>query len=152
MVDAPTPRLDIAAFRAEAPALYDALTAFGAGLKATGLEADLLELVKLRASQMNGCAFCLSYHLQLARKLGVTAAKLDLLAAWHDAALYSPRERAALALTEALTRLDAHGVPDSLYDAVSAVFSESERIGLIAAIGQINLWNRIGVGFRFPTV
>ena len=113
-----------------------------------GLEHSLLELVKLRASQVNGCAHCIDMHAKDARKAGETEQRLHLLVAWRESPLFSPRERAALAWTEALTRLADTHAPDSDYDALRAEFSEEEMVKLTVAIGMINVWNRIAVGFR----
>ena len=143
------PRIDHGTFRNMAPGIYAALLAIGQEVEAAGLDRGLLELVKLRASQINGCAFCLGYHLNAARKLGVAQTRLDLLAAWHDAAIFSETERAALAWTEAVTNLTAHGAPDAAYDAVRAHFTEAETVFLTVQIGLINNWNRIGVALRF---
>lgn len=109
---------------------------------------ELLELVKLRASQMNGCAFCIYMHTSDLRKRGVDEMKLFLLNAWRDSYLYSDRERAALGWTEALTRVAENGASDEAYEALSAEFNEEERVQLTFAIGAINVWNRLQVGFR----
>ncbi len=103
----------------------------------------------MRASQLNGCAFCLQLHLNFARKLGVAAAKLDLVAAWREAGVFDERESAALAWTETLTRLGAESASDAEYAALRAQFSEDEALFLTVAIGVINQWNRIGVALRF---
>jgi AhpD family alkylhydroperoxidase len=142
------PRVDYRSFRKAAPQAYAALLAIGEAVEASGLDKALLELLKLRASQINGCAFCLQHHLNEARKLGVPAAKLDLVAAWPDAGLFSEAECAALAFTEALTHLP-NGVSDSLYTTMRTHFSQTEIIALTIAIGLINNWNRIGVALRF---
>jgi AhpD family alkylhydroperoxidase len=142
-----TPRLD--PFHA-APALMQSWLAFGRGVAANGgLEESLLELVKIRASQINGCAFCIQYHLSLLRKLDVPAAKIDLLPAWREAGIYSPREMAALAWTETLTVMGPESAPDATYAQVLEHFSEEEALFLTVAIGTINQWNRIAVGLRF---
>jgi len=126
-----------------------ALRTIGESASAAGIDKAIVELVKLRASQINGCAFCLQFHLNLARKLGVPAAKLDLVAAWHDAGIFSPREEAALAWAETITRIADGGVPEGAYAAVRAEFDEAEVAALTLAIGAVNLWNRLGVAFRF---
>lgn len=147
-----SPRIKQQDFYKIAPAARDALIALGKAVDASGLEKPLTELVKLRVSQINGCAFCLQMHLTMAREQGVAAAKLDLVAAWPDADIYSPRERAALAWTEALT-VFAHGPAlDDAYAAVQKVFSDSEICFLTAAIANINAWNRISVGLRFAPI
>jgi AhpD family alkylhydroperoxidase len=108
----------------------------------------LLVLVRMRASQINGCAYCLHMHSEEARKLGESDDRLLLLDAWHESAMYTVRERAALAWTEALTKIADTHAPDDVYDQVRSVFSEDELISLSAAIAMINAWNRISIGFR----
>ena len=115
---------------------------------ASGLEHSLLELVKIRASQINRCAICLHMHSRDARKAGESEMRVIMLAAWHESPLYSPRERAALGWTDALTRLADHEVPDEAYAAIEAEFSEAERVALTLVIGTINTFNRLGAGFR----
>ncbi|MFO1299596.1 MAG: carboxymuconolactone decarboxylase family protein [Burkholderiaceae bacterium] len=132
-----------------APAAVAALRALGKAVDESGLEKPLTELIKVRASQVNGCAFCIQYHLNVARKLGVEAPKLDLLAAWREAGVHSPRERAALAWTEALTRMDRHSVSDANWAQVQAQFTRSEIAFLTASIGAINAWNRIAGALHF---
>jgi AhpD family alkylhydroperoxidase len=148
-------RLGFAAFKEANPDIYAAMTNLSA--KASeGLEKDLVELVKLRVSQINGCAFCLQFHLTLARNAKVPAVKLDLVAAWHDAGIFSAREQAALAWAETLTKLAGSTVSDTDYQAVRREFSEKEVAHLSTVIGVINVWNRISTGFAFapqiPTV
>jgi AhpD family alkylhydroperoxidase len=130
------------------PATYQALLALQAAVDRTSLEKPLLELVKIRASQINTCAFCLHMHARDARKAGVSEERIYLLEAWRESPLYSDRERAALAWTEALTLLPQSGAPDDVYAHLKAQFSEPEIVDLTLAIGTINLWNRFGVGFR----
>jgi AhpD family alkylhydroperoxidase len=143
------PRLTFQAFKDGNPDIYAAISTLS--LKASeGLEKDLVELVKLRASQINGCAFCLQFHLTLARNAKVPAAKLDLLAAWRDAGIFSAREQAAIAWTEILTRLSNTTVSDTDYQAVRQEFTEQEIGHLTTVIGVINVWNRISTGFAFP--
>ena len=142
------PRIGRAAFRRLAAPVVNALVAIDQAAVAAGLDPTLLELVKLRASQVNGCAFCVQYHLNAARAQQVAREKLDLLVVWREVGLYSDRERAALAWTEVLTDL-AVGVDDDDFDDAREFFSESELAHLSAAIGAINTWNRISVGFRF---
>jgi AhpD family alkylhydroperoxidase len=121
---------------------------FGKVVLQGGLEGSLMELVKIRASQINGCAFCLHMHTTQARKQGETEERLYLLDAWRESPLYSARERAALAWTEALTRLPETHAPDDVYRTVQAQFSEQELVTLTLLIVAINGWNRIQVGFR----
>jgi AhpD family alkylhydroperoxidase len=135
-------------FRAEAPDLYDAVSALSQAAGKAGLDKGLIELVKLRASQINGCAFCLQHHILLAEKLGVGADKLNLLVAWREAPQFSSRERAALAWTEALTDLEG-GVGDEVFAQARAEFSETELLYLTSAITAINVWNRFGVAYRW---
>ncbi len=142
-------RMSYEQFVAASPAAAAALRTLGQAAVEAGVEKEIVELVKLRASQINGCAFCLQFHLTLARKLGMAAAKLDLVAAWHDAGIFSPREQAALAWAETVTRVAEKGVSDAAYAAARAQFSEAELAGLTLAIGAVNAWNRLGVAFRF---
>ncbi|NVO15425.1 MAG: carboxymuconolactone decarboxylase family protein [Rhodoplanes sp.] len=115
---------------------------------AKALDKRLLSLVKTRVSQINGCAFCLHMHSAEARKAGETDARLLLLDAWHESALYSDRERAALAWAEALTRIADTHAPDATWEEARRFFSEDELIALSIAIGMINAWNRLAIGFR----
>jgi AhpD family alkylhydroperoxidase len=115
---------------------------------ASGLEHSLLDLVKIRASQINRCAICLHMHSSDARKAGETEMRVIMLGAWHESPLYTARERAALGWTDALTRLADHEVPDEAYAAIEAEFTEAERVALTLAIGTINTFNRLGAGFR----
>jgi AhpD family alkylhydroperoxidase len=136
-------------FQKTAPAARDALLAMGRTADDCGVDKEIIELAKLRASQINNCAFCLQIHLNVSRKLGVAQEKLDLVATWHEAGIFSDRECAALAWAECLTRLADRGVPDEAYDAVRKHFSESEVVFLSTAIATINAWNRLGAAFRF---
>ncbi|MES2751976.1 MAG: carboxymuconolactone decarboxylase family protein [Pseudomonadota bacterium] len=131
-----------------APEGIKAMMALEASIKASGLEHSLIELVKMRASQINGCAYCIHMHATDARAHGETEMRLYMLNAWRESTLYSARERAALAWTEALTLIAATGAPDADYDLVKAEFTESEQVNLTLLIGAINLWNRLQVGFR----
>ena len=142
-------RMEYAEFTKAAPDVVSALRALTKTATDAGLEKDLVELIKIRASQINGCAFCLQYHLNEARKHGVAPEKLDLVATWEEAGVYSERERAALAWTETLTRVADGGVSDEAYAAVGRTFNDKETTYLTSAIGNINAWNRIGVAFRF---
>jgi len=117
-------------------------------LRNSGLEYSLYELVKMRASQINGCAFCLHMHSKDARAAGETEERLYLLNAWRESSLYTPRERAALAWTEALTLVAQTGAPDADYEGLKPHFSESEIVNLTLLIGLINSWNRLAVGLR----
>ena len=124
------------------------MLAIEAYLKDCGLEHALMHLVKMRASQINGCAYCLHMHSSDALKDGEEAKRLFLLDAWEESNLYTPRERAALAWTEALTKVAETHAPDEVYAEVKAQFSEQEIADLTIAIGMINTWNRISIGLR----
>lgn len=115
---------------------------------AGGLEHSLLELVKIRVSQINGCAYCLHMHAADARKAGESEVRLHLLAAWRESSLFSPRERAALTWAESLTRIEQTQASDADYAVLKAQFTETEQVNLTFAIGAINVWNRLAVGFR----
>jgi len=130
------------------PAAYKPLLELQAYTDKCGLEHALLELVKTRASQINGCAFCLEMHTREARAAGESEARLYLLNAWRESPLYTNRERAALEWTEAVTLVSETGIPDAAWEAVRLEFSESEIVDLTVAIGMINVWNRLAVGFR----
>lgn len=114
----------------------------------SGLERSLYELVKTRASQINGCAYCLDMHTKDARKAGETEQRLYALNAWRETPFYTERERAALAWAEALTLISENDVPDSLYEATRQHFSEEEIVALTMAIVAINGWNRLAISFR----
>jgi len=130
------------------PELYDAMMALS-NASAKDIDPELGELIKIRASQINHCAFCLDMHMRDARKHGVSEQKLDVLAAWEEAGnLFSERERAALALTEAITELGNGHVADEVYARAAAVFSERELGQVIAMAVTINAWNRINVTIR----
>jgi len=117
-------------------------------IKAGPLEERLNHLVKMRASQINGCAYCLHMHSADARKAGESEARLYLLDAWHESNLYTPRERAALAWTESLTRVADTHAPDADYELVRSQFSDQELVHLTLLITNINAWNRLSIGFR----
>lgn len=117
-------------------------------VEASGLERSLFELVKLRASQINGCAFCIDMHTKDARKAGETEQRLYALSAWRETPFYTDRERAALEWTEALTRIAENEVSDELYEAVKAQFTEDDLLALTMAIIAINGWNRLAISFR----
>lgn len=119
-----------------------------ARIEAGGLEYGLIELVKLRASQINGCAYCLHMHSRDARSAGEREERLHLLPAWRESSLFNERERAALGWTEAVTRLAETGAPDAEFEALKAHFTEAEIGSLTLAIAMINLWNRVAVPLR----
>lgn len=114
----------------------------------SGLERSLYELIKIRASQINGCAYCLDMHTKDARKAGETEQRLYALSAWRETPFYSERERAALEWTEALTLIADNNVSDSLYEATRKYFSEKELVAVTMAIIAINGWNRLAISFR----
>lgn len=114
----------------------------------TELEAELIELVKLRASQINGCAYCIDMHTKDARALGMSEQRLYLLSAWREAPFYSERERAAMAWTEALTLISTSGASDELYREARESFSEKELVDLTMVVNAINGWNRLAISFR----
>jgi AhpD family alkylhydroperoxidase len=115
----------------------------------TSIEKSLHELVKIRASQINGCAYCLTMHTRDARAMGESEERMHLLSAWREAPSYfTPRERAALAWTECLTLVAEKGAPDDVYEAFAAEFSEQEQAELTLLVCTINVWNRFNVGFR----
>jgi AhpD family alkylhydroperoxidase len=140
-----TPRSQL---RSQAPDVYRAMAAFDRSIGEAGIDARLRELVKVRASQINGCAFCLHMHVPAARKLGETEDRLDTLAGWRESPFFDDRERAALALTDAVTLIAGEGVPDDVYDEAARHFSERELAALIWAIIAINSWNRIAIATR----
>jgi len=131
-----------------APDAMQAMLAVEAYLKNCGLEPALVNLVKMRASQINGCVFCIDMNSRDARARGETEQRLYLLDAWREAAVYSERERAALAWTDALTRIAETHAPDDAYSALRAQFSEAEIVKLSLVIAVINGWNRLAIGFR----
>ncbi len=135
-------------FKALAPDAYDIVASLGLAAAKAGIDKQLLELIKLRASQINGCAFCVQFHILQSESLGISADKLNLVVVWREAPLFSARERAALAWTEALT-LVTEGVSDEVYAQAAAEFSEGELAYLSSAIASINVWNRLGVAYRW---
>ncbi|NDH60529.1 MAG: carboxymuconolactone decarboxylase family protein [Alphaproteobacteria bacterium] len=142
-------RIAYDSFAKAAPAAQAALLAMGNAADESGLDKEIVELAKLRVSQINNCAFCLQIHLNVSRKLGIAREKLDLVATWHEAGIFSERECAALAWAEALTQLAGHSISDAAYDQVRRHFSESELVFLSTAIAAINAWNRLGAAFHF---
>jgi AhpD family alkylhydroperoxidase len=141
-------RRENAQFKQTAPDIYDAILALAQVAAKAGLDKQLLELVKIRASQINGCAFCVQYHILHAERIGVPADKINLVVVWREAPQFSGRERAALAWTEALTDIRG-GVSDEVYAEASAEFSEKELLYLTSAVSVINVWNRYGVAYRW---
>ena len=139
------PRLD---FYKTSPDAIKAMLAFSAATEKLGLEPALLELVKLRASQVNGCAFCVDMHAADARKGGETERRLYAVSVWRETPFFTPRERAALAWTEAVTQISARGAPDDVYAALNAEFTPKEQMDLTLAISMINCWNRLAISFH----
>lgn len=139
------PRFDAAKL---APGAYKALVGLETYLHQSGLEIPLLHLIKLRASQLNGCAFCIDMHWKDLRAIGETEQRLYSLDAWREGPFYSDRERAALAWTEAATLITTGHVPDSVYEEVRSHFTDKELADLTVAIATINAWNRIAISSR----
>jgi AhpD family alkylhydroperoxidase len=132
-----------------APAAIHAMLALEEYIrKSSRLEPSLLELVRMRASQINGCAYCLDMHSKDARANGETEQRLYALNAWRETPFFTDRERAALAWTEAVTQISQDHVPDSVYEEVRERFSEEELVNLTLAVGSINMWNRLAISFR----
>lgn len=131
-----------------APDLLQGMVQMEQTVKQAGLEQSLYELVKTRASQINGCAYCLHMHTTDARAAGESEMRLYLLNAWRESSLYTPRERAALAWTESLTLVSQTQAPDADYDALTEHFTQREIVGLTLLITTINAWNRLAIGFR----
>jgi len=133
-----------------APGVRDALLRVSEYVHQSGLEESLLGLVFLRASQINGCAFCIDMHWKDLRALGQSEETLYMLNAWREAPGYTERERAALAWTEAVTLVTMGHIPDEIYQAVSRQFTDEELVNLTLAITSINSWNRMNIAFRTP--
>lgn len=135
---------------AVAPDLLQPMLDLEDQLRSSELEHSLIELVKLRVSQINGCAFCIHMHTHDARAHGETEDRLHLLNAWHESSLYSGRERAALTWAETLTRIETNRAPDDIYQVMAAQFSERDQVALTLVITTINAWNRVAIGFAMP--
>jgi AhpD family alkylhydroperoxidase len=145
MVDAIGDQGRRVAIAREAPAAYRAMAAFDRSIE---LDPTLHELIKVRASQLNGCTFCIEMHTRAARKAGEDEQRLYATAAWHESPLFTPRERAAFELTDAITRLEEGGIPDGAYEHAAAHFTSAELANLILAVTAINAWNRIALSTR----
>ena len=143
-----TPRVDVYKYLKSDG--FQAMLNLGKAVEAGGLERSLLELVKVRASQINGCAYCLDMHTKDARALGETEQRLYALNAWHETPFFSDRERAALEWTETITRVADTHVPDDVYERVRQHFDERELVALTLAAVAINAWNRLAITFRAP--
>ena len=132
-----------------APDAYKAAAAFDSYIvKESGLEPRLIHLIKLRASQINGCAYCIDMHVKEARHTGMSEQWIHLICAWRESPIYDARERAVLAWTESLTNLAQTGAPDADFEPLRAHFSEAEITKITMAIGVISVWNRVAVGLR----
>lgn len=140
------PRLDL---HHASPDIFKAWYAYSLKVAECGLEKPLLELVKIRVSQINGCANCLNMHTFDARRAGESEQRIHLLAVWREAPCYTPRERAALDWTEHMTQIATCRAPDALHEALAAQFTPAEQVQLTLAINVINGWNRLAVGFNF---
>ena len=139
------PRLD---YMKASPEAYKAMAQCEAVVRHSGIDPKLLELVKIRASQMNGCAFCIDMHTKDARIKDETEQRIYALDAWRETPFFTEKERAALAWTEALTNIQQGHAPEAVYQELSRHFNETERVNLTLAITTINAWNRIAIGFR----
>jgi AhpD family alkylhydroperoxidase len=131
-----------------APEAYKAMLALETYIRRSGLEPQLLELIKIRSSQINGCAYCIDMHTKDARTRGETEQRIYALDAWREAPFYSDRERAALGYTEAVTLVHQGHVPDFVYTEARKHFNETELVNLTLAIATINTWNRLAISFR----
>ncbi|USG64751.1 carboxymuconolactone decarboxylase family protein [Brevibacillus ruminantium] len=136
------PRME---YRKANPQAFQAMLQMEKHVRSSGLDHSLLELVKIRASQINGCAYCLDMHTQEARQKGESEQRLYLLNAWREAAVYTEAERAALTLTEAVTLISKEGVPENVFQNVQKHFSDAEIVSLLMAINTINSWNRLAI-------
>lgn len=133
----------------DAPDVMKAMATLEANVQASGLEASLTDLVKIRASQVNGCAYCIHMHTREARNRGEGEARIYLLNAWRESPLYSERERAALAWTESMTLVAQTHIPDEVYEEARKHFTAAELVKLTLLVVAINGWNRIAIAFRF---
>jgi AhpD family alkylhydroperoxidase len=135
-------------YAAQSPELFKKLADLGAAIRKSSIEETIINLVEIRTSQLNGCGFCLDMHIKKAKLHGERDLRLYHVAVWRESPLFDPRERAALAWAEVLTRLPETGVPDELYEHVRSEFTEKEISDLTFAVMAINAWNRAGVAFR----
>jgi AhpD family alkylhydroperoxidase len=141
------PRLN---FGKASPDAYKAVVALDQFVQNSGLEPRFIHLIKLRASQINGCAFCVDMHVKEARHDGLSEQWINLMCVWRESPVYDARERALLGWVDAVTRISETGAPDSDFDVLKAHFSDAEMTNITVAIGAINVWNRLAVGFRVP--
>jgi AhpD family alkylhydroperoxidase len=138
------------AYAQQSPRVFEKFREFSNSIKESSVEKQIRDLVNIRASQLNGCAFCLDMHVKEAKIHGERELRVHHLSIWRESRLFSARERAALAWTEVLTDLPAHGVSDEIYDQVRAQFSEQELTDLTFLVMGINAWNRVNVAFQTP--
>jgi len=139
------PRINIAHV---SPAAYKAVLGLEQYVRSTGIDPGILELIKIRASQINGCAYCIDMHTKDARAAGETEQRIYSLDAWRETPFYSEKERAALALTEAVTLIREGHVPDAVFEEARSHFDEAELLNLTLAIATINVWNRLAITLR----
>jgi AhpD family alkylhydroperoxidase len=135
-------------YQKQSPELFKKFVEFSLALRNSAIEETIRDLVDLRASQLNGCAFCVDMHVKEATQHGERPLRLHHVAAWRESTLFNPRERAALEWTDILTRMPADGVPDAVYERVRTALSEKELSDLTFLVMSINAWNRVNVGFR----
>lgn len=135
-------------YQQQSPELFKKLVEFSMLTQKSSIEQSIRDLIRIRASQLNGCAFCLDMHVKQAKQHGEGELRLHHVAIWRESPLFSGRERAAFAWTEVLTHLPAHGVSDAVYEQVRAEFSEQEIVELTHNVMGINAWNRLSVAFR----
>ncbi len=131
------------------PGMYEAIAEVGKAISATGIDEHYLELAKIRASQINGCAQCLGIHLNAARKMGVDPQKIDLIPAWREAGCFDEKEMAVLEWTERITELAHHPIDDFAFNHISSFFTDQEVAALTGAISAINFYNRFGAVYRY---
>ncbi|HEY0467093.1 MAG TPA: carboxymuconolactone decarboxylase family protein [Polyangiaceae bacterium] len=136
------------AYAHQSPNLFKKFVEFSNGIREAGIDPQIYDLVDIRASQLNGCAFCLDMHVKEAKIHGERELRLHHVSIWRESALFSARERAALAWTEILTQLPAHGVPDEIYNQARAQFSDKELTDLTFLVMGINAWNRVNIAFQ----
>ncbi len=142
-------RIEFEDYRALAPGVIEGLEAIGAAIRAAGIDERLLELAKMRASQMNGCAQCTQIHINASRRLGIEIQKIDMIAVWRESPIYDERERAVFAWTELLTDLTRSEITDEAYAAIHQHFTPEEVAVLTASIAHINVYNRLGNTYKF---
>jgi AhpD family alkylhydroperoxidase len=137
-------------FGKASPEAYKAVAALDQFVQTSGLEPRYLHLIKLRASQINGCAYCVDMHVKEARHDGLSEQWINLMSVWHEAQVYDVKERALLGWVDAVTKISETGAPDADFETLKAHFDESEMTKITVAIGTINVWNRLAISFRVP--